>query len=82
MCAATARTCVSLCVCVCVCPFTCCVGVQGEVELKVPAGSQPGDQLVMRGRGIKKLNSSAFGNQYVNLIVKLPKWVLSLRVLA
>lgn len=48
--------------------------LKGEVELKVPAGSQPGDQLVMRGRGIRKLNSSAFGNQFVNLQVKIPRY--------
>jgi hypothetical protein len=46
---------------------------QGEVDLKVPSGSQPGDQLLMRGRGIKKLNSTAFGNQYVHLNVVVPK---------
>lgn len=46
---------------------------QGEVDLKVPSGSQPGDQLLMRGRGIKKLNSTAFGNQYVHLNVAVPK---------
>ena len=51
----------------------CSIDVQGEVELKVPSGSQPGDQLVMRGRGIKKINSAAFGTQYVNLNVKIPK---------
>ena len=53
--------------------------LKGEVELKVPAGSQPGDQLVLRGRGVKKLNSSAHGNQYVNLTVKIPKCVPRLR---
>lgn len=47
--------------------------LKGEVDLKVPSGSQPGDQLLMRGRGIKKLNSTAFGNQYVHLNVVVPK---------
>ena len=47
--------------------------LKGEVELKIPTGSQPGDQLLLRGRGIKKLNASVYGNQYVNLQVKIPK---------
>jgi DnaJ-class molecular chaperone len=29
----------------------------GMVEMKVPAGTQPGAQLVMKGKGIKNVNS-------------------------
>jgi len=47
--------------------------LKGEVDLKVPAGSQPGDQLLLRGRGIKKLNSTSHGNQYVHLNLVIPK---------
>ncbi len=46
------------------------------MDLKVPAGSQPGDQLLLRGRGIKKLNSSMHGNQFVHLNVVIPKYVV------
>lgn len=47
--------------------------VKGEVELKVPAGSQPNDRLVLRGRGIRMLNTHSYGNQYVHLKVQIPK---------
>jgi molecular chaperone DnaJ len=29
----------------------------GMVEMKIPAGTQPGTQLVMKGKGIKNVNS-------------------------
>ncbi|CAM9385760.1 unnamed protein product, partial [Ectocarpus fasciculatus] len=45
----------------------------GMVEMKVPAGSQPGAQLVMKGKGIKNVNSITKGNQYVHIKVELPK---------
>jgi DnaJ-class molecular chaperone len=34
---------------------------------------QPTDRLVLRGRGVKRLNSSTPGNQYVHLKVVIPK---------
>jgi hypothetical protein len=45
----------------------------GEADVKVPAGSQPRGKLVMRGKGIKKLNSGGYGNMYVHLDVKIPR---------
>ncbi|RYY36943.1 molecular chaperone DnaJ, partial [archaeon] len=48
--------------------------VRGEVELKVPAGTQPDDRLIMRGRGIKSLNNSrGAGDQYVSFKIVVPK---------
>jgi molecular chaperone DnaJ len=47
--------------------------IKGEVELKVPAGTQPNDKLVMRGRGVPRLNGGATGNQYVSLNIEIPK---------
>eukprot|EP01138_Halocafeteria_seosinensis_P005874 gb/GECG01006005.1/.p1 GENE.gb/GECG01006005.1/~~gb/GECG01006005.1/.p1 ORF type:complete len:522 (+),score=69.04 gb/GECG01006005.1/:1-1566(+) len=47
--------------------------VKGEVELKIPPGSQPNDRLVLRGRGIRMLNTHSYGNQYVHLKVQIPK---------
>jgi molecular chaperone DnaJ len=45
----------------------------GEVELQVPAGTQPDTQLVMRNRGIRKINSAARGHQYIHLKVVVPR---------
>lgn len=45
----------------------------GEAELKVPPGTQPADTLVMRNKGIRRLNSSSHGHQYVHFKLQIPK---------
>lgn len=52
--------------------------LDGEVELVVPAGTQPTDTHLMRGRGIPKLGSGSKGHQYVHFKVEIPKYVSSL----
>jgi molecular chaperone DnaJ len=47
--------------------------LKGEVQLKVPAGSQPGDKLVMRAKGVRSLASGGLGNQVVHLDVEVPQ---------
>eukprot|EP00753_Platysulcus_tardus_P013812 PLAT3867.3.p1 GENE.PLAT3867.3~~PLAT3867.3.p1 ORF type:complete len:463 (+),score=199.17 PLAT3867.3:30-1391(+) len=47
--------------------------LRGEVDLKIPSGVQPGSKLKLRGKGIKQLNRNAYGNQYVELAVRIPK---------
>ncbi|KAJ3202096.1 hypothetical protein HK099_001995, partial [Clydaea vesicula] len=47
--------------------------VDGSVELKVKPGIQPGDKQVMRNKGVKKLKSAEYGDQYVTLQVEIPK---------
>ncbi|KAG2200661.1 hypothetical protein INT47_005817 [Mucor saturninus] len=47
--------------------------VDGDVDVKVPSGAQPGDNIALRGRGIQKLRSSARGDQIVTLKVELPR---------
>ncbi|KAJ2692591.1 mdj1 protein precursor [Coemansia sp. RSA 1285] len=46
--------------------------VDGDVEVKIRPGTQPGDELRLRGKGIPRLNSGARGDQYLTLQVKLP----------
>ncbi|RZC83129.1 hypothetical protein C5167_045915 [Papaver somniferum] len=43
-----------------------------DVVVKVHAGTQPGQQVVLRKKGIKKRNSSSFGDQYVHFNVSIP----------
>jgi molecular chaperone DnaJ len=45
----------------------------GEVELEIPPGTQPGEALVLRGRGMPSLASSRRGDLYVRLDVSVPK---------
>jgi curved DNA-binding protein len=48
--------------------------MNGDINLKIPAGSQNGQKLRLRGKGMPKLRkSSEQGDMYVKLDVRLPK---------
>jgi DnaJ-class molecular chaperone len=47
--------------------------IDGKVSLKVPAGSNSGTQLRLRGKGVQAGKSGTRGDQYVRLVVVLPK---------
>jgi molecular chaperone DnaJ len=44
----------------------------GEAELRVPAGTQPGRILKLRGKGIPRLHHSGRGDQLVRILVWVP----------
>ncbi|CAN6455317.1 unnamed protein product [Victoria cruziana] len=44
----------------------------GDVVLKVRQGTQPGQKVVLKGKGIKTRGSSFYGNQYVHFNVAIP----------
>ncbi|EPS64951.1 hypothetical protein M569_09827, partial [Genlisea aurea] len=44
----------------------------GDVVLKVRAGTQPGQKVILRKKGIKVRNSFSFGDQYVHFTVAIP----------
>ncbi|KAK1263118.1 hypothetical protein QJS04_geneDACA022333 [Acorus gramineus] len=44
----------------------------GDVVLKVREGTQPGQKVVLKGKGIKPRNSHDYGNQYVHFNVVIP----------
>lgn len=44
----------------------------GDVELNIPAGSQPNQKLRIKGFGVKSLRSNAKGDQYVMLKIEIP----------
>lgn len=44
----------------------------GNVVLKVRPGTQPGQKVVLKGKGIKGRNSYSFGDQYVHFNVSIP----------
>ncbi|XP_073313403.1 chaperone protein dnaJ GFA2, mitochondrial-like [Primulina huaijiensis] len=44
----------------------------GDVVLKVRPGTQPGQKVVLRKKGIKVRNSFSFGDQYVHFTVSIP----------
>ena len=45
----------------------------GDALLKIPAGSQPGDVLAMRGKGAPVFRKTTKGDQYVDIKVVIPK---------
>src|SRR5690349_11720254 len=49
--------------------------IDGKVSLKIPAGANSGTQLRLRGKGVQAGKSGARGDQYVRLVVMLPKEV-------
>lgn len=44
----------------------------GDVEMKVPAGTQPTQIFKLKGKGIKNVRSENYGDQFVHLNVKTP----------
>ncbi len=47
--------------------------LSGKAELKIPAGTQTGTIFRLKNKGIKNLNSSNFGDEYVKVIIETPK---------
>jgi molecular chaperone DnaJ len=45
----------------------------GKVSLKIPAGTQNGDQLKLRDKGMTKFKSSSRGNLFVHIFIDVPK---------
>ena len=45
----------------------------GEVETKVPAGTQQGDKVVIRGRGVNRPTQQKTGDFYIHFAIMLPK---------
>ena len=45
----------------------------GDVELTIPAGTQPNSKLRIKGYGVKDLRSNQKGNMYVEVDVSIPK---------
>ncbi len=46
--------------------------LNGEVNLRIPAGTQPGKTFRLRGRGIPHLRGSGTGDQLVTVSVRIP----------
>lgn len=47
--------------------------VDGAVDLKIPAGTQPGSAFRLRGRGIPHLRKTGRGDHIVEVMVRIPK---------
>jgi len=47
--------------------------LEGKAEIKVPSGTQPGDILRMRDKGLKRQRGSGYGDQLIEVKVKIPE---------
>lgn len=47
--------------------------LNGKAKLKIESGTNAGKLLKMRGKGIKHLNHSGIGDQYVRINIEVPK---------
>ena len=47
--------------------------LDGEAEVKIPAGTQSGVEFRLKGKGIPRLKSSGRGDEIVMVVVKTPK---------
>lgn len=47
--------------------------VEGKARLNIPAGTQPGKVLRLRGKGVPKLQSNTRGDMLVNVMVYIPE---------
>jgi curved DNA-binding protein len=47
--------------------------VEGERKLKIPAGVQPGTVIRLKGLGVPLIRGTGRGDQYVKILVKIPK---------
>lgn len=51
--------------------------LDGEVDVRIPSGTQQGEEMVLKGRGVSYLNSTGTGDLFVRFSLQLPRSVLS-----
>ncbi|MBP1744786.1 MAG: molecular chaperone DnaJ [Firmicutes bacterium] len=47
--------------------------IDGDVKYSVPPGTQPGTVFRLKGKGVPRVNGHGRGDQYVNVVVDIPK---------
>jgi molecular chaperone DnaJ len=50
-------------------------GIEGELAFEIPAGSQPGQQVILKGQGLPPIHGGKRGDLVVELTVVIPKKV-------
>lgn len=46
--------------------------IDGKVQIKIPEGSQSGQKMRLKGKGVANVKSKFRGDQYVHLLIKYP----------
>ncbi len=47
--------------------------LEGTEKIKVDSGSQPNTIIKLKGKGVSHINSRGKGDQYVRIVVNVPK---------
>jgi DnaJ-class molecular chaperone len=48
--------------------------LDGDVDVRVPSGTQPGEEMVLKGRGVSSVYGSSHGDLFVAFSVQLPRY--------
>lgn len=48
--------------------------LDGDVDVRVPSGTQPGEEMKLRGRGVPRVDRNDTGDLYVTFSVVLPRY--------
>jgi molecular chaperone DnaJ len=47
--------------------------LDGEVDIKIAAGTQPGEECVLKGRGVPSVRGGSKGDMFVSFQVQIPR---------
>ena len=47
--------------------------LDGEVDIKIAPGTQPGEECVLKGRGVPSVRSGSKGDMFVSFQVQIPR---------
>jgi molecular chaperone DnaJ len=47
--------------------------LDGDVDVRIPGGTQQGEEMVLKGRGVSYLHGSGRGDLYVKFNLQLPR---------
>jgi molecular chaperone DnaJ len=48
--------------------------IDGEVEIRVPGGTQPGEEMILKGRGVPSVRAPGVGDLFVSFQVQIPRY--------
>lgn len=48
--------------------------LDGDVDVRIPGGTQQGEEMVLRGRGVSYLNNPGCGDLFVKFALQLPRY--------
>lgn len=47
--------------------------LDGDVDVRVPGGTQQGEEMVLKGRGVPEIHSRDKGDLFVEFSIKIPR---------